>query len=251
VPSTEELLDRLDNQWRKGIIPNLEELLRDLNDSEHEGRAELCAADLEWRWRTRKHGRPIAMTQGTATQPARPSAQDYQSLLGDAWQLPACQQRVIDAEWLARSAWGDKPHIDRFLGEYQLPESRTESLGQQLEQVVQMKLTVEQHSQIQLEISAPQDIILGRQNTWEPAFPAWIPAEQRLVVADVHQRNMSRKQLRLRRVRAEEIELTNVSGGGAIQVDRFALAPGQTMNAFVPFIFTINDLKLSVITTSN
>ena len=96
------LLDRLDFLWKDGLAPDLNELLTDVHDPV--ARAELCAADLEWRWRSQGSGPIMAW-----------SASNYQAMMGTAWSLPACRQLLIDAEWLARSAWGDKPHIDHFV----------------------------------------------------------------------------------------------------------------------------------------
>lgn len=226
------LLDRLDFLWKDGRAPDLNELLTDLHDPV--SRAELCAADLEWRWRSQGLGPTMAW-----------SASNYQAMMGSAWSLPACRQLLIDAEWLARSAWGDKPHIDHFVAHHQLAESHRGSLWEKLDQVVQMKLIVGRKSKKVLEFTVPFDITLGRQNPWEPSSPAWIPDTGRLVVADVQQRSMSRKQLGLRRVRAEEIELINCSERRALKIDIYEIAPGGTMNAFLPFVFSFNHLTIS------
>ena len=226
------LLDRLDFLWKDGLAPDLNELLTDVHDPV--ARAELCAADLEWRWRSQGLGPIMAW-----------SASNYQAMMGTAWSLPACRQLLIDAEWLARSAWGDKPHIDHFVAHHQLAESQRGSLWEKLDQVVQMKLIVVSNSKKVLEFTVPFDITLGRQNPWEPSSPAWIPDTGRLVVADVQQRSISRKQLGLRRVRAEEIELINCSERRALKIDIYEIAPGGTMNAFLPFVFSFNNLTIS------
>ena len=235
---TEVLLDRLDSLWRRGIVPNLEEMLTDFNDLD--GRSELCAADLEWRWRNRERDSSISL-----------SAADYRYVLGDAWNVPAYQQRLIDSEWLARSAWGDKPHIDHYVARYQLSESQTTSLWEQLDHVVQVNLMVKHGGANVIDIKCPQDLVLGRQNPWEPPFPAWIPETRRLVVADVQQRFMSRKQLGLRRTRAREIELTNISEHGDVRINYYTLSPGGAMNALLPFVFNFNSLEISVFAASS
>lgn len=237
MTSTDALLDRLDFLWKDGLAPNLNDLLAGCHDPM--ARAELCAADLEWRWRV----------QGLSPITAWP-ASNYQAILGDAWSLPACRQLLIDAEWLARSAWGDKPHIDHFVAHHQLAESQKGSLWKKLDQVVQMKLIVGCSSKNVFEFSVPFDITLGRQNSWEPSSPAWLPDTGRLVVADMQQRNISRKQLGLRRVRVEEIELINLSERRALKIDIYEIAPGGTMNAFLPFVFSYNNLSISVVAAS-
>lgn len=237
MTSMDTLLDRLDFLWKDGLAPNLYDLLTACDDPV--GRAELCAADLEWRWRM----------QGQNPLTAWP-ASAYQAFLGDAWSLPACRQLLIDAEWLARSAWGDKPHIDDFVTHHQLAESHRGGLWKKLDQVVQMKLIVGCNSKDVLEFTVPLDITLGRQNSWEPCAPAWIPETGRLVVADIQQRSISRKQLGLRRVRVEEIELINFSERRTLKIDIYEIAPGGTMNAFLPFVFSFNHRTISAVAAS-
>jgi hypothetical protein len=70
------------------------------------------------------------------------------------------------------------------------------------------------------------------------------------VVADIQQRNISRKQLGIRRVRVEEIELVNFSERRALKIDIYEIAPGGTMSVFLPFIFRINSLTISAIAAS-
>jgi hypothetical protein len=237
MTSTEALLDRLDFHWKDGLAPDLNELLKDFRDPV--GRAELCAADLEWRWRS----------QGLSLIAAW-KASDYQAFLGDAWSMPNCRQILIDAEWLARSAWGDKPHIDHFVAHHQLADTQRASLLNKLDQVVQMKLIVGCNSKSVLEFNVPSDITLGRQNPWEPSSPAWIPETGRLVVADIQQRSISRKQLGLRRVRVEEIELINLSERRTLKIDIFEISPGGTMSAFLPFVFRFQHLTISAVAAS-
>ena len=237
MTATEVLLDRLDSLWKDGVAPNLGEFLADCHDPVV--CAEICAADLEWRWRSPERSPDTAWP-----------AIAYEALLGDTWDLPACRQLVIDAEWLARSAWGDKPHIDHFIAHHQLSESQCGSLWEKLDQVVLMKLIVGHNSKNVLEFTVPQELTLGRQNLWEPPSPAWIPDARRLVVADIQQRNISRKQLGIRRVRVEEIELVNFSERRALKIDIYEIAPGGTMSVFLPFVFRFNSLTISAIAAS-
>jgi len=246
MASAEVLLDRLDSLWRMGIAPNIEGMIYELSEVGYDGQTELCAADLEWRWRTQEQDIQVATHRNIPNLLASPSATDYQSLLGNAWILPACQQRMIDAEWLARSAWGDKPHINDFVAQYRLSELQTESVSQQLNHVLPTQLEVLRNAEIVQVIFCPNDIILGRQNSGEPSSIAWIPESRRLIVADIHQRDLSRNQLRLRRVRAEAFELTNLSKQVSLTTDCKALAAGQTLSKQVPFEFSLNEWKISV-----
>ena len=249
MSSLDELLTRLDSLWNLCKVPTLVDLLSELPEAEHDAKTELCAADLEWRWRMseRCHLQPNLVTASKLT--IRPSACEYSILLGESWHRKECRQRMTESEWIARSAWGDKPHIDEFVGHDSFRRSLSNSLVEQLDLIVPMKLRVSMENDVVLEIGNFDSLTFGRQNPWEPSPPAWIPESRRLVIADLAQKTFSREQGRLKRVKARELEIINLSSKAVLSLYLCALGPGESFRFTVPFDFAINTFRIITFVT--
>lgn len=244
MASLDELLIRLDSQWMLCKVPTLADYLSELPETEHDAKTELCAADLEWRWRMSENPR-LQRSRVTASDiTLRPSASEYSQLLGESWDREVCRQQMTESEWIARSTWGDEPHVGEFVGQDPFRLSLTESLVEQLELVAPMRLRVERGNEIVFEIGNLNTLTIGRQRRSEPAAPAWVPESRRLVIADLAENTFSRDQCRLKRVRAREIEMTNLSTKNALAISFCVLDPGESYHFSVPFEFSINNFNL-------
>lgn len=245
VDLASELLDRLDHQWASGSAANLRELLAAVPDSGCDLSQELCAADLEWRWRT-------AAAQSDESKdndsfPAQPTADDYRPLLGQQWEAQGCAQNLMEAEWCARSIWGDSPHVDDFAARLPDLEAWHDKLGARLNALAPVEVTAEVVGRFDTaDFRVGHDFAIGRQNLGEPDPPAWIESTRRLVVVQSRERRISRHQLRIRRTRFREIELTNTSKVKHQYGPEQRLVPGEVANLSLPTWIQLGDITLSV-----
>jgi len=240
----DELLIRLDSQWMLCEVPKLVDFLSELPETEHDAKTELCAADLEWRWRMSENHQLQRNLVAANDITLRPSACEYSRLLGESWDREVCRQQMTESEWIARSTWGDKPHVGEFVGQDPFRLSLTESLVEQLDLVAPMRLRVERGNEIIFEIGNLNTLTIGRQRRSEPAAPAWVPESRRLVIADLAENAFSRDQCLLKRVRAREIEMTNLSAKNALTISFCVLGPGESFHFPVPLEFSINNFNL-------
>ena len=204
-----EILDQLDRQWTSGGCPDLSALIAKVPAIEPELIWELCAADLEWRWRM--HAQKDADCRDDFL-PATPRAADYRRLLNDQWNDPNCQRNLIEAEWCARSIWGDSPDVEDFSKSLPTIADWNSRLGNTLNALVPLEANLTSRSMKRpFDFRVSHDFIIGRQGLSEPKAPAWVEATSRLIVANSHYRVVSREQLKVRRTRLREVEVVNVS----------------------------------------
>jgi hypothetical protein len=291
-----DILDDFDRRWRAGERPDLAPLIASLRaQGDDELCVELCAADLEWRWRARQHkpssrshslssasshSPPTAALRNRAQHFADPAphpneplkntgplAIEYESLLDSLLRDHRYCQRMLEAEFLARSQRGDAPDIDAFLAETQyrgLPypcaadtrdcgssslldtQQVAGDLTAQLDQLALFRVSVVRADNLLLSVRVPPQFEIGRQNRREPPPPVWIPEIKRLVVANVKDRNLSRHQIHIRRTRIHEIALTNTSRNVALSLESAPLRPAETSRLPTPVTITINDLVVEI-----
>ncbi|TWU07499.1 hypothetical protein [Stieleria varia] len=228
-----DLLDQLDQSWIAGGPVDLAELLSRVSADDSTLAQELCAADLEWRWR--------------ADSPNKPSARVYASLLGRHWDDAECRRNLMEAEWCVRCVWGDAPDVDEFAKA--LPERLgwSSDLSRQLHALVPWTTTLSGASMKRpVVIQVNHDFVIGRQGAKEPQAPSWIASKKRLIVANSHFRIMSRDQLRVRRTRTSEIEITNISKTAPFDSEQAQLQPGESIRRPLPTAISIGEVNLEI-----
>lgn len=244
MQSAAEILDELDQQWAAGGCPDLQSLLAQVPANEPELIQELCAADLEWRWRKHADGN---LSPGDDSLPAKPIAADYRILLGDQWDDPDCRRNLLEAEWCARSIWGDTPDVDQFATQMPMQADWNSSLARELAALVPLQATLTSRSLKQpISVRVNHDFIVGRQGAGEPKAPAWIAQTARLIVANSHYRVISRDQLRVRRTRLREVELSNISRVIAGTWGDHHLEPGQSARLQLPTSIKVGELEVQL-----
>lgn len=244
MTSSFELIDDLDRQWSGGVPPDLPSLLDRVPSGEDWLKEELCAADLEWRWRLHAKLRSEKVIGGLA---ARPGADSYRSLLGDRFGDCECRRNLLNAEWNARSLWGDEPDLDEFAK--QMPDHADwgERLQLQLYHVDPLLavLTGRQLGE-PISIRIGRDFVIGRQASGEPEAPTWIEESGRLILANAHYRVMSRNQLRIRRTRCSEVELTNLSQMIGGRFGKHQIGPMENARISLPFSVTVGEISIKL-----
>jgi len=242
-----DFFDRLDAHWKSRNADDIRVILKsaELQGESPRDRIDLCAADIEWRWRTRTGPlgtEPLKAARITAV----PRAKDYQSLLGPLWDLPECRKRLLESEWLARSQLGDRPDVDDFAR--QIPENETwsDELADLLNTVAPLLITFHEGHTTELSCPAPSRFVIGRGNRDEPDAPAWNAKERRAIVANTDYRRLSRTQLSVRRVRLEEIELKNISKSAPTELSFTSIHPGQTLRCNLPLRITFDRFALNI-----
>jgi hypothetical protein len=291
-----DILDDFDRRWRIGERPDLAPLIEHLRaQGDDELCVELCAADLEWRWRVRQHkpsSRSHSLSSATSHSPTAatlrnraqhfadhpphpdqhpkntgPLAIEYASLLDNLLRDHRYCQRMLEAEFLARSQWGDAPDIDAFLAESRglgLPYANASEtsdcssanlldtqqvagvLTAQLDHLAQFRVSVIRADKLLLSVRVPPQFEIGRQNRREPSPPVWLPETNRLVVANVADRNLSCHQIHIRCTRIHEVALTNTSRNVALSLESAPLRPTETTHLPTPVTVTINDLVVEI-----
>ena len=241
------LLEQLDEQWARGQTADLAALLRMVHGEDgNDLRVELCAADLEWRWRTGAE-KIASKATSAATLPARPHASDYRTLLGELWDDPACRREILEAEWCARSVWGDAPDVDEFASKFSMQPDWNAELAEKLNSIIPLVIAVTRNkSDASLLVHVEHDFVMGRQSVGEPPAPAWLESSRRLVIANADNRGVSREQLRMRRTRMAEVELTNLSRVSPGRFENRILLPGDSMRLGVPWRMTVGELEISI-----
>jgi len=239
-----DLFDRLDEHWK---ARNRDDIRAIFQSAQNHGepidvRIDLCAADIEWRWRTRSG--PLGTHGSNAS--SFPTAKDYQALLGPLWELPACQQRLLETEWIARSQYGDRPNVDQFASQMPQCGAWRDELASLLDTVAPIQLTFHENYTHVMTCPAPPQFVIGRATRDEPAAPAWNATARRAIVANADYRILSRTQLGVRRVRLEEIEIANVSQNSPAQLPFSMLNPGQTLRCGLPFRITFGRINLQI-----
>ncbi|MEZ6150076.1 MAG: hypothetical protein R3C09_08125 [Pirellulaceae bacterium] len=290
-----DILDDFDRRWRIGERPDLAPLIEHLRaQGDDELCVELCAADLEWLARPSAqtilalsfplqrnqpfpHSRNFAQrAQHFADHPPHPDqhpkntgplAIEYASLLDNLLRDHRYCQRMLEAEFLARSQWGDAPDIDAFLAESRglgLPYANASEtsdcssanlldtqqvagvLTAQLDHLAQFRVSVIRADKLLLSVRVPPQFEIGRQNRREPSPPVWLPETNRLVVANVADRNLSCHQIHIRCTRIHEVALTNTSRNVALSLESAPLRPTETTHLPTPVTVTINDLVVEI-----
>ena len=238
-----DLLAILDEQWSDGR-GDVADLLGKVGNDNSQLAIDLCASDLEWRWRL---SHDVTDSDTAITR----SAVDYRPLLGDRWDDLDVQRELYEAEWIARSLWGDQPHVDEFAA--QLPEidQWNDELAQQIDSLSPLTVTLQGESlKRSLSVRVGPTFVLGRQGTNDSPAPSWSIKEQRLVVANAHFRTISREQLRVRRIRESELELKNLSKVVPFENEDFLLQPSAAILTPLPVTLKVGELDLQFSTST-
>lgn len=240
-----DLLDRLDQFWKTGRGDDLHALLAMASErwEPMDIRADLCAADLEWRLRC---GAPSILASSAPSQSPLPRATDYQAVLGEEWATPEVEQKLLETEWLGRSRFGDQPDVDQFAGPICKDPVWVDELAEQLDLIAPMHLSFFKRHDELLQCIVPARFIIGRANRHEPPAPAWIAAEKRAIVANANYRSLSRVQLAVRRVRVEEVELKNLSRLIPTQLKASTLQPGETVRCTLPLEIRFTHFRIQL-----
>jgi hypothetical protein len=247
-----ELFDRLDSYWKSQSEDDIVKLL-DTAISRGEPSdvlVDLCAADLEWRLRTGAASLTATSRRLSNNSPELPRASDYQKLLVHEWNLPTVRKQLLEAEWVARSRFADRPHVDEFAN--QIPDDKQwrDELSSLLDLIAPMQLLFHDGNEV-VQCQVPAKFEIGRAKRNEPAPPAWNAEENRAIVAKAQFRSLSRAQISVRRVRLGEIELINLSSIIPSRLDNSILEPGETISRPLPLTLFFTHFRLEICCTSD
>jgi hypothetical protein len=276
----DELMEQLDQIWENrpaddGYILRLIQSIPSDYRLRGEVAIELCAADLEWRWRTSERERGVALSANSPDLRASsdsllqmgigppsasssdgfivgskrwlsmtPRASDYQPFLWEWWSSCGCRQKMYLAEWQVRSSFGDQPEIFEFRKLWPNEPEWSRRLQLELDLLGFIRICVSRQGRELLVMRLPAEFTIGRQHRDEPAPPAWVNEQCKLVVADVGDTNLSRQQFQLTRTRLTEIQMTNSSRNVGISIDSAMLLPKQSRRLKLPIKMSVGDLTL-------
>lgn len=247
MTESSDLFDELDRLWAETGCADLPLLLSQAPKSDAWTRAELCAADLEWRWR--RHQAPGSESEKEFCEsiPQRPNASDYERFLVESWDDDQTRCTLLEAEWGARCVWGDGPDLDEFSKLRSDCPKWSGVLSRQLYSLLPLEAVLDgRQLRRPLTVRLSRDVVLGRQKIGEPKAPSYIEASGRLIIASSHFRSISREQLRLRRTRRNEVELTNVSKSTKGKFGSFELGPSESTRTELPLNLVVGELNMIV-----
>lgn len=249
-----DLFDRLDHFWKNHTGDDIVAIL-DLAAKRAEStalRVDLCAADLEWRLRIGTQSLTKSSRRAVSRLSAIPRAIDYRKLLGADWELPNVQKHLLEAEWVARSRFGDRPDIDDFA--LQLPSHTAwrDELASLLDLIAPLRLSfLNQMDETVLSAAVTAEFVIGRAHREEPDPPAWNARKCRAIVAKATFRSLSREQILVRRVRVEEVELVNLSRLIPTQFNKETIKPGEKLRRALPLTLYFTNYRLQICSTSD
>ena len=236
-----DLLQCLDDQWSNGGA-DVAELLKQIPAGNQQLAIELCAADLEWRWRLAKGEADKSTPHGSHS---IRSVTDYKSLIGDLWSRLECRRDLYEAEWSARSLWGDEPDVDEFASQLPSINGWNLELARQIDALEPLAAVLGGQSlKRSLTLRVSHQFVIGRQGSDDPPAPGWSIDKQRLIVANSHYRMISREQLQVRRTRVREIELANLSHSVPFQYPKIQLQPGQSTRLTLPIAVKVGEVNI-------
>jgi len=248
-----DLLDRLDHYWKNRSGDNIEAILHlaKIRSDPLDLRVDLCAADLEWRLRTGAESLAKPSRRAITQPSAVPRAVDYQHLLGADWESPRVRQQMLEAEWVARSHFGDRPNVDDFARQMQCKDAWRDELANLLDLISPLELSFFNNDVTVMSCPVPAKFVIGRAKRDEPDAPAWNEEENRAIVANAQYRSLSRAQLAMRRVRLEEVEVVNLSRLIPCKLDFGILKPGATTRRSLPLTLFFTHFCLLIRCTSD
>lgn len=234
-----DLLERLDEQWSAGSPADLPALLHQVPTDQRHVSQELCAADLEWRWRSDE-------SPADETFPANPRADDYAAMLEGQWQDIQCQKNIMEAEWCARCVWGDAPDVDEFAARLPTLDNWSTELTRQLHSLVPWTIELTSPSlKHPVAFGASGNFVVGRQGRGDPPAPAWVEKSDRVIIANSHFRIISRAQLRIRRTRVREMEMTNVSQTTRHKLGNTTLFAKESTRLSFPCSISVGEVNMT------
>ena len=263
----DELMEELDHQWCKGDFPNsiLTDLIPRIAPDETDREeiiCELCAADLEWRWRASEALAKDSLNLSTGFEhemnslqaspalsgwgdqsivPQRPKAADYEHLLGDNSDL---KQRMILAEWTARGLHGDKPELESFTKLFPADAHWEKRLQTALDAVSSLRAIVKYKEHQEFSRFVPPRFEIGRQGRDEDPPLAWVADRNKLVVADLETTCLSRKQLAVLRIAENRVRISNISKNVSLDSQSEVLRPGADLCRALPCEIEIGEATL-------
>ncbi len=249
--SAAEFIDRFEDAWTKNPYPNPHKWLSSVDYQNTDLAIELCAVDLEWRWRIQAIAEQHEKKGVQNDIPLCPVAEDYRSVIGDLWKVDEMRQRLVMVEWGVRNMWGDRPDTDSFLSMFPDDESWQHQLEAQLDALLPLDVSILKNGGLVMEMHVPARFHLGRQKKEEPSPPAWVNSTARFLIAKGEERQISREQVQVRRTRRGELELRNAAGPFTVQLDFDFLKPNATARFALPIALRFGDILASFGETFN
>ncbi len=243
-----DLFDRLDHYWNTHSGDDIEAILQTASGrcEPLDVRIDLCAADLEWRLRTGAESLTASSRRMAKKLSSIPRAIDYFKLLGNDGNLPHARKQLLEAEWVARSRFGDRPYVDDFACQIPTDEAWVGELSKLLDLIAPLQLSFHDGPEELTQSQVPAQFVIGRANRDEPDAPAWNAKDCRAIVANSQFRSLSRMQLAVRRVRVEEIELINLSRLIPSKLENGVLKPGEKTRRPLPLTIYFTHFHLEI-----
>lgn len=268
-----DCLDDFDESWSKGNTP---ELIRSIPPMLHGAIAQrllcdLINIDMDYRWQVHtvevkvdssndrakddssiNHGDDSSMQVEIGS---RPALEDYQQAFGEFRAINPLPLFLIGEEFRIRYESGCRPTIDEYLERFpehiqMLPRLLESVLEEESELYPTLAVSV-YHKQTKV-LSAPfaSRLRIGRQRPKEPEPYVLIDEEdgQRLIIASLQERFLSRVHLEIEPVSNGRVLATNLSAKNSISMplQLETLAPGESREIQPPVAFVVQTKTVRV-----
>lgn len=210
----------------------------------------LVSVDLEHRWRmsTRKQAN---VSDGSLPEglPPRPTLEDYARQIPEIGAVDQIPLEIVVDEFRARTYWGDQPSVDQYAARFRhLQEQLQRTLVGVFDEVSPTLLKVYCHKHVVYSTRFVHPIEIGRQCPCEPPPIRVVEtdADQRLVIASLEERRLSRRHLHLKRVNSRVVRVTSLTTKGCIGVESTQLPPGAVMESDLPVLLVLGQHVIRV-----
>jgi hypothetical protein len=249
----ETLLNRLseiDFRWQERNPLTPEQILQGnrsaLNPIEL---SELLAADSEWRWRSSGVSADVVLDTSISWNDLRPRPVEvYWDAFPDLAEWDQARLRFVEAEFMARSRWGNPPMVSEFCTRFPEFADLEEHLQKCLEEI--SLLMVEQHDNPPTDpkgrppVPVRTPLSIGRQSAREPQDAFVLAEGHRLVIASNYQHGVSREHAVLTRQSVDRCLVENVSPLGDMFVNGTLFPPGWSQLLLLPLTIEIGAVRL-------
>ena len=262
------LMEQLDEHWSEPVqtpefLPELFHQVPQNHDDRDEIICELCAADMEWRWKTAsKHsfqmhpfdhakaltsevsGSLLAQTELPKRLSAKPTAAEYFAFPEVSGCAANWLQELVMAEWQTVRNHHVDPDIRTYRRLWREDADWNSRLSLLLGKLAPLFATVTRSGQVCMRQILPVRFCIGRQKLGEPAVPCWNSLERRLALADGKQKSLSRSQFQVERISLKRVTLRNGSSAVSVPFGDTKLCPGEVVELTLPVTIDIADMVL-------
>lgn len=235
-------MDHLEADWQAGQPRPLSCYAECATDAEMH--AKLICCDLRWRWKTRDAETVDANSDQTG------SLESYFGDLSGVAFSEVQMVKLIQAEFFARQAWGDRPRLQDYQRRFpQYFYASVDGLKNTLFTLAKLTMDISDRGARVFETTIDRPLVLGRQSGDEPAPYCRLVRREadRIIVATANERQVSRNAISIDLESVDRVSILNQSTYTPVSVGTATvLEPGSAATFPLPVTMTFADREISL-----